>query len=199
MSSGVAARMVAGLPLALVSAQAAAQMAVDSAAATGPAWSPYIVGAGIGLLVVCTFYFSGKPVGASGAYAKAAGQISKRVAPEHTENLPYFKEETTTLDWEFFFVCSAIAGGFLAAATGGELTGRFVPPLWELRFGPETWLRVLVAFFGGAVMAYGARLAGGCTSGHGISGTLQLSVGSWIAVICFFVGGVMMAHLMFRL
>ena len=39
-------------------------------------------------------------------------------------------------------------------------------------------------------MAFGSRLAGGCTSGHGISGTMQLSVGSWIAVICFFAGGI---------
>jgi hypothetical protein len=43
------------------------------------------------------------------------------------------------------------------------------------------------------LMAFGARLAGGCTSGHGISGTLQLSVGSWIAVLAFFVGGVAVA------
>ena len=48
-------------------------------------------------------------------------------------------------------------------------------------------------------MAFGARLAGGCTSGHGISGTLQLNVASWIAVICFFIGGAIVANLMFRI
>ena len=48
-------------------------------------------------------------------------------------------------------------------------------------------------------MVYGARLAGGCTSGHGISGTLQLAVSSWIAVICFFVGGIVTALLLYRL
>nr|MDQ3315416.1 YeeE/YedE family protein [Verrucomicrobiota bacterium] len=41
------------------------------------------------------------------------------------------------------------------------------------------------------------RLGGGCTSGHGISGTLQLSVGSWIAVVCFFLGGIPVAMLLF--
>lgn len=54
------------------------------------------------------------------------------------------------------------------------------------------------AFAGGVLMAFGARLAGGCTSGHGISGTLQLNVASWIAVICFFVGGAFVAALLFR-
>ncbi len=42
------------------------------------------------------------------------------------------------------------------------------------------------------------RMAGGCTSGHGISGTMQLSVGSWVAVVCFFAGGIATAMLMFR-
>jgi uncharacterized membrane protein YedE/YeeE len=56
-----------------------------------------------------------------------------------------------------------------------------------------------VAFIGGTVMACGARLAGGCTSGHGISGALQLSVSSWIALMCFFAGGVVTAKLMFSI
>ena len=48
-------------------------------------------------------------------------------------------------------------------------------------------------------MAFGARFAGGCTSGHGISGTMQLNVGSWIAVICFFIGGIAVAYPLFLL
>jgi uncharacterized membrane protein YedE/YeeE len=46
-------------------------------------------------------------------------------------------------------------------------------------------------------MAIGARWAGGCTSGHGISGSLQLSVASWVAVFCFFAGGIATAMLLF--
>ena len=48
-------------------------------------------------------------------------------------------------------------------------------------------------------LAFGARLAGGCTSGHGISGTMQLNVASWIAVICFFIGGIAVAMTLFKL
>ena len=70
--------------------------------------------------------------------------------------------------------------------------------MWEARFGEGLGLRLGAAVVGGLLMAFGARLAGGCTSGHGISGTMQLSVGSWIAVICFFVGGIATAMLMFR-
>ena len=56
-----------------------------------------------------------------------------------------------------------------------------------------------MAFVGGAILAYGARLAGGCTSGRGISGALQLSVSSWIALACFFAAAVPTAHLLYRL
>lgn len=72
-----------------------------------------------------------------------------------------------------------------------------IPPLWETQFGNSLTLRLAIAFVGGAIMAFGARLAGGCTSGHGISGTLQLSVSSWIALACFFVGGALTAQVMY--
>jgi uncharacterized membrane protein YedE/YeeE len=165
-----------------------------------PAWSPYLVGAVIGVLTLLTLTFSKKPVGASSAYASIAGLIGKAVAPQHTESLRYYQDNKPAVDWTTVFVLGAIVGAFVAAWTGGELTGRFLPPLWVARFGEDTaGLRTLVAFGGGALMVYGARLAGGCTSGHGISGTLQLAVSSWIAVICFFIGGIAMAMLLYRL
>jgi uncharacterized membrane protein YedE/YeeE len=64
------------------------------------------------------------------------------------------------------------------------------------RFGDGLALRVMW-FAGGVLMAFGARLAGGCTSGHGISGTLQLNAGSWLTVIAMFVGGIATAMLLY--
>jgi len=51
---------------------------------------------------------------------------------------------------------------------------------------------------GGIIMGFGARWAGGCTSGHGISGTLQLAVSSWLAAICFFAGGILTAMFIYK-
>ena len=167
---------------------------------SGPAWSPYLVGALIGLLTMLTFYFSDKPLGASTAYARVAGMLGKLVAPRHTESLKYYQDNQPAIDWEVMLVVGAIGGAFLAAWHGGELTGEWLPPMWEARFGNHSYaLRAGVALLGGILMAFGARLAGGCTSGHGISGALQLSVGSWIALICFFAGGIATAMLMFRI
>jgi hypothetical protein len=176
--------------------------ATAAVAYAGPAWSPYLVGTLIGILSMFTFYFSNHPLGASTAYARVAGLIGERVAPDHTHNLKYFADNKPKVGWELMLVVGVVVGGFLAALSGHELTGRLLPELWQDRFGTgaaSAWLRVLAAFLGGALMAFGARLAGGCTSGHGISGTMQLSVGSWITAICIFLGGIVTAMLMFAL
>jgi uncharacterized membrane protein YedE/YeeE len=180
-------------------APAATPPGTDSLAYPGPAWSPYLVGALIGVLSMATFYFSQKPLGASTAFARLAGMVGNLFARKHTESLKYYQEYKPRVDWEVMLLVGVVGGAFLAAWLGGELTGEWLPGMWAARFGHDSLgLRLAFAFAGGGLMAFGARMAGGCTSGHGISGTLQLSVGSWIAVICFFVGGIATAFLIFR-
>jgi len=173
---------------------------VSSLDYSGPAWSPYLVGALIGVLSWLTFYFSSKKLGASSAYAVIAGFLGKLIAPRRVEKLAYFQKKEPKVNWGLMLFLGIIPGAFIAAWTGGELTGEWVPPMWEARFGEGTLLlRLLAAFAGGVLMAFGARLAGGCTSGHGISGTLQLSTGSWLAALCFFVGGIAVAMALYRM
>lgn len=176
-----------------------AELGVNALNYPGPAWSPYVVGAGIGILSWLTFYFSDKPIGASSFYAHLAGFLGKLAAPRHTKSLAYFKTTPPKVGWGFVFVLATIAGGAIAALTGDEFTNEWVPPMWEARFGDSIALRGAVGFSGGLLMAFGARLAGGCTSGHGISGTLQLNPGSWITVICLFIGGIAVAIPLFNL
>lgn len=185
--------------LALPTVAIAQDTTIDPQAYPGPAWSPYLVGALIGLLSMLTFAFSDKPLGASTAYARVAGMVGNLFAPKHTASLKYYQDNKPVVDWEVMLVAGAIGGAFLAAWHGGELTGQWLPAMWEARFGEDSHaLRTVTALLGGILMAFGARLAGGCTSGHGISGALQLSVGSWVALICFFVGGIATAMLMFH-
>jgi hypothetical protein len=172
---------------------------VNSLDYPGPAWSPYVVGAGIGVLSWLTFYFSDQAIGASSFYAEVSGFIGKLFAKRHTRSLAYFKDNPPRVSWEFVFVLSTIVGGAIAALTGGEFVNEWLPPMWTARFGDSLALRAAVGIGGGVLMAFGARLAGGCTSGHGISGTMQLNVASWISVICFFIGGIAVAMTLFKL
>ncbi len=178
---------------------AAANPALDARNYPGASWSPYVVGGGIGVLSWLTFYFSDKPIGASSFYATVAGMIGKLIAPRHTAFLKYYQDNPPKLNWSVFFVGAAILGSFIAAFTGDEITNEWLPPMWVARFGDSITLRAAFAMVGGALMGFGARLAGGCTSGHGISGTLQLNVSSWIVLICLFLSGIATAMLMYRL
>jgi len=166
-------------------------------AAAGPSrlWSPYEVGAGIGVLSWLTFYFSNKPIGASSFYANVAGLLGRLAVPGHTARLKYFQENPPQLlNWGTLFVVASVAGAYLAATTAGDFEGRWLSPMWEARFGADSLgLRLAVALAGGILMAFGARLAGGCTSGHGISGTMQLAVSSWLTVVALFASGVVTA------
>ena len=170
----------------------------NALAYSGPAWSPYLVGTLIGLLGLATLLFSNKPLGASTAFARVAGLVGMGIAPRHTASLKYFQENKPMIDWEVMVVVGAVVGAMLAAWQGNELQAHWLPAMWAAKFGsdslPQHLLSVLI---GGIVMAFGARLAGGCTSGHGISGTMQLSISSWIAVICFFMGGIATAMLLY--
>lgn len=196
---GTTSILIGGLALLSMHTAFAAEHAVNSLDYPGAAWSPYVVGAGIGVLSWLTFYFSDKPIGASSFYAQVSGFIGKLVAKRHTQSLAYFKDKPPRVGWEFVFVISTIVGGMIAAITGGEFVNEWLPPMWEARFGNSIALRAAVAIGGGVLMAFGARLAGGCTSGHGISGTMQLNVASWISVICFFIGGTAVAMTLFTL
>jgi uncharacterized membrane protein YedE/YeeE len=68
----------------------------------------------------------------------------------------------------------------------------------QIRFGDSVVRRGLGAFAGGIVAMFGARMADGCPSGHGMSGLMQLSLSGFIALACFFGAGVLMAGLVYR-
>jgi hypothetical protein len=164
---------------------------------SGGAWDPYLVGALIGVLSMATFYFSNKPLGVSTAYARVAGLLGYVFSKSHTDGLKFYQDKIPKVEWEVMLLLGVVLGGFIAAFSGGEFNASVIPSMWATHFGNELSLRLGVAFLCGVVMSFGARLAGGCTSGHGISGTLQLSVGSWIALAAFFVGGAITAEVMY--
>jgi len=161
-------------------------------------WSPYVVGAGIGVLSWAAFLLSDRPIGCSAAYARTSGMIEKLLRGAQVAEKPYYRRFPPVVDWEWMLVLGIVAGAFLSAMLSGQLRASWVPVAWADAFGPSVVARLLVAFGGGVLMGLGARWAGGCTSGHGISGTLQLAVSSWLAVLCFFAGGVAAAMLMFH-
>jgi len=162
-------------------------------------WSPYVVGIGIGILSWLSFLISGKPLATSTTFAQMGGMIEKAISGEEVKNKPYYKKIKLEINWQSMLVVGVVIGAFLSALISGDFQMRWLPTLWSSTFGSDVMTRLLVAMGGGVFLGFGARWAGGCTSGHGISGTLQLAVSSWISAICFFIGGILTAWLIFNI
>ena len=162
-------------------------------------WSPYVVGAGIGILSWFSFLISKNPIACSTTFAKAGGMIERLFRGKKTENKLYYKEIKLSVDWQWMLVIGIVIGSLFSALLSGDFQWEWVPSLWASVFGGSALTRVIVALAGGICIGFGARWAGGCTSGHGISGALQLAVSSWISAIFFFIGGIAAAFILFRL
>jgi uncharacterized membrane protein YedE/YeeE len=162
-------------------------------------WSPYAVGIGIGILSWFSFLISREPLSCSTSFARMSGVIERLFRGKKVELKPYYQEIKIVIDWQGMLVLGIVIGSLMSALLSGDFHCQWVPSLWATVFGNSPGLRVIVALLGGIFLGFGARWAGGCTSGHGISGTLQLAVSSWISAICFFIGGILMAQFLFKL
>jgi len=160
-------------------------------------WSPYVCGAGIGVLSWLSFLLSDKALGTSTTYVKTAGMIERLFRGRRVLDREFFKATPPGIDWQWMLVLGIVIGAFVSSLASGQAQVIWVPEPWLSAFGPNAGLRVAIAFAGGALLGLGSRWAGGCTSGHGISGTMQLAVASWVAAICFFVGGIAVATFMY--
>jgi len=162
-------------------------------------WSPYAVGIGIGLLNCLAFLLSDRYIGCSKAFSDGFGAIERIFKGSRVLEKPYYRKFVPQIDWFLMLVIGIVFGAFISAWLSNELQVVWVPSLWAAHFGPSVAGRFFAALAGGFCIGLGARWAGGCTSGHGISGTIQLAVSSWLAVLCFFAGGIVTAALLFKI
>ena len=124
-------------------------------------WSPYFAGALSGVVVILSVWIVDKYFGASTSFVRAAGMLESLVAPERVAQLEYFQRVTPQIDWQWMFVIGILAGSFIAAITSGSFKLQWVPDMWRERFGFSPFKRGIMAFFGGVLVMFGARMADG--------------------------------------
>ncbi|HEX8270834.1 MAG TPA: YeeE/YedE thiosulfate transporter family protein [Flavobacterium sp.] len=171
-------------------------------------WPWYISGFLIGLVMLALIYF-GKVFGMSTNLRSlcsiaGAGRLSS-----------FFVFDWRAQRWNLAVVAGAMLGGFVAAnymsdpsnvalnpKTIAQLEylnidapeGKLLPDTFFGKMAMESPKMIFVLIVGGILIGFGSRYAGGCTSGHAISGLSNLQIPSLKAVIGFFVGGLIMAH-----
>ncbi|MEW5983666.1 MAG: YeeE/YedE thiosulfate transporter family protein [Acidobacteriota bacterium] len=157
--------------------------------------NPYLAGIGLGLTLLAAFVIMGRGLGASGAFSAVMAWIVHMVAPAHAQANEYIAgyigdgSVSPLKSWLLFEVVGVFAGALLSGLLAHRVR-------WETERGPRVrvGLRMLMAFSGGLLMAFGAAFARGCTSGQALTGGALLNLGSWVFMLMVFAGGYALAY-----
>ena len=145
-------------------------------------WIP----AGIALAVLDVAIFSDRlsdrPIGASTSYPYLGDLLSGV-----TQN-DYFSSIRSSGHWELIFLAGAFAAGLIFSLASREFRIVLIHEKWLKFKGSSPLRRIIWAFAGGFILIFGARMAGGCTSGHILSGGMQMAFSSLIFAVFVFAG-----------
>ena len=129
-------------------------------------WNPYLAGALAGVLMILSVWISGKFFGTSTTFVRVAAVIEESVGIDTSTNIHFTEKKGkygagALPDWQLMFVFGILLGAFVSARSSGDFKLQTVPDMWRKRFGASPAKRGVVAFFGGVIALFGARLAGG--------------------------------------
>nr|WP_313114992.1 YeeE/YedE thiosulfate transporter family protein [Aequorivita sp. F6058] len=175
---------------------------------------PWYIGGPLIALVMFVLLYLGKQFGMSSNLRTACSALGAGKAAD------FFKFDWRTQRWNLMVVLGAIIGGFIASNFMSDNIVTINPEIaqqladdYNITSANEAYLpteifnmerisqpkNILILLIGGLLVGFGARYAGGCTSGHAISGLSNLQLPSLIAVVGFFIGGLVMIHLIYPL
>jgi hypothetical protein len=158
---------------------------VGAAARAAPYWNPYAVGFLLGLVLLATYAITGRGLGATAAFGAIDAWLVSLGTPEHAATnaalAKYFNDGSPLMSWTLFLVGGAFVGALASSLTAGRFR-------IGVERGPNVTdgTRLALAFFGGIVAAFGAKIAKGCTSGQALTGGAILNVGSLVFMLAVF-------------
>ena len=162
-------------------------------------------GISLGLLLIIATALV-KPLGVSTQFVVTDAAVAHKVAPEFAEGNAYLAKYGEKTDWGIGYGWMLVFGMFVGGGIAHlllksrqpEIDKGSMPAMWTQKFGPSHAKRYAAAFLGGVMLLFGARLAGGCTSGHMISGISQLALSSFLFGVATFGAAILMAKILYR-
>jgi uncharacterized membrane protein YedE/YeeE len=157
-------------------------------------WNPYFGGFLLGLLIIFTFYVTGRGLGASGAMKSTVVTMVDVASHDHAEHNAYYSkfikdDESPMNTWLVFETLGVLIGAFISGGISGRIALR-------TQHSPKitTRRRLWFALGGGILFGVGAQIARGCTSGAALSGMAVLSTGGFITMLAIFGTGYLVAY-----
>ncbi len=152
--------------------------------------------AGVFLAVLNLVVFAGavtnRPIGASTMYPYLADWLAG------LKSNAYFLKIQTPGHWEMIFLLGAFLAGLAASLVFGDFRLTSIHKRWKERKGGSSAARLLWAFIGGFILIFGARMAGGCTSGHIFSGGMQMAISSLVFGLFVVVGLIVTGKIFYK-
>jgi uncharacterized protein len=158
-------------------------------------WSPYVAGAILGVVAVLALLLVGQLPGSSGGFQNLAAFVARPLFPD---NFFFQFVMPPAITWQVWLLVGVFIGALASAALAGVWKLDPNPDAqWKAAFGPQTWKRWAMAFAGGIILEFAAGIAGGCTSGLAISGSVQLAPAAFLFIPGMFIGGIPIALLLY--
>ncbi len=151
-------------------------------------------GSGLGVLnaIMILDATSGRPIGASTAFPYLADAVLG------LKDNAYYQQIKGPGLWETYFLIGAFFAGLAYALVRKEFRLQLIFEHWERYKGKNKGNRIFWSFFGGFMLLFGARMAGGCTSGHILSGSMQFAKSSLIFAAFVFIGFLLTGKLFYH-
>lgn len=162
------------------------------------AWNPYAAGAIFGVVVGLAPVLTGNLMGSSGSFLNLAGLIEQAIAPKLADNMFFKYIWKLGINWQLILLAGVFAGAMASSLLSGTFRFSHATPQWQEIFGPARWKRWALAFCAGIIVQYGASMAGGCTSGLAISGTMLLAPAGLIFTAGLFGSGILTTLILYR-
>lgn len=141
-----------------------------------------LAGVALGLVLLASFAFAGRGIGASGAFAAAASPVANALGAQAIANSPGLAARIPEpyAPWNDWIVLELL-GVMIGAGISARRAGR-----WRSETNDRSPPRLARALIGGSMMGLGARLAYGCTSGLAVTGGALMATGAWLFIIVAF-------------
>jgi uncharacterized membrane protein YedE/YeeE len=156
-----------------------------------PAWHWAFGGAVIALVTLVLVAVSNRRLGISTGFEDLCAFVVRNA---------YFLRPSRTRGaaWRLPFLAGLVLGGALSAVLGGGLVPTWDLGMFDATFGAGPAVKLAWMFAGGLFIGFGTRMAGGCTSGHGIFGMSNLEASGIVSTVAYMGSGVVTTWLVYR-